>query len=193
MINSSRSIGDLLRRIVGVVTAILPRDSSMDQLLKSCTLGSAFLVGAHQALGVTLFHLGELAPARAHLEQGAALYDPQQHSSLAFLFGQDPGVACRSFAALPLWLLGYPEQAMEKLSEALALAQELSHPFSQAFTRFFPAWLAQFRQEGREVHEQTEALLTLSREQGFLQWLAMGPILHGWAVAKCGQRAEGIA
>jgi TOMM system kinase/cyclase fusion protein len=154
---------------------------------------SAFLVGAHQALGVTLFHLGELAPARAHLEQGAALYDPQQHSSLAFLFGQDPGVAGRSFAALTLWLLGYPEQAVEKLSAALVLAQELSHPFSQAFTRFFAAWLSQFRREGQEVHEQTEALLTLSREQGFPQWLAMGPILQGWALAKRGQGAEGIA
>jgi len=154
---------------------------------------SAFLVGAHQALGVTLFHLGELAPARAHLEQGAALYDPQQHSSLAFLFGQDPGVACRSFAALTLWLLGYPEQAVEKLSAALALAQELSHPFSQAFTRFFAAWHSQFRREGQEVHKQTEALLTLSREQGFPQWLAMGPILQGWALAKRGQEAEGIA
>src|SRR4029453_17816212 len=114
---------------------------------------SAFLVGAPQALGVTFFHLGEPAPARAHLEQGAALYDPQQHSSLAFLFGQDPGVACRSFAALTLWLLGYPEQAVEKLSAALALAQELSHPFSQAFTRFFAAWHSQFRREGQEVHE----------------------------------------
>src|SRR4029434_4367382 len=45
MINSSRSIGDLLRRIVGVVTAILPRDSSMDQLLKSCTLGKENVLG----------------------------------------------------------------------------------------------------------------------------------------------------
>src|SRR5215831_18511644 len=39
MINSSRSIGSLLRRIAGVVTAILAGGRSMDQLLKSCTLG----------------------------------------------------------------------------------------------------------------------------------------------------------
>src|SRR5581483_2205835 len=35
---------------------------------------STLLMGAHQALGVTLFHLGELVSARAHLEQGVALY-----------------------------------------------------------------------------------------------------------------------
>src|SRR5215813_4522493 len=39
MINSSRSIASLLRRIAGVVTAILAGGRSMDQLLKSCTLG----------------------------------------------------------------------------------------------------------------------------------------------------------
>src|SRR5260370_380804 len=43
MINSSRSIGDLLRGIVGVVTPILPRASSMDQPSKSCTLGMYYI------------------------------------------------------------------------------------------------------------------------------------------------------
>ena len=39
----------------------------------------ALLLEAHHALGDTLFYLGEFARARAHLEQGMALYDPQQH------------------------------------------------------------------------------------------------------------------
>ena len=52
------------------------------------------LLEAHVALGNTLYYLGELASARAHLEQAIALYDPQQHHSHAFLYGQDPGVPC---------------------------------------------------------------------------------------------------
>ncbi len=43
------------------------------------------LLEAHNALGQTLCCLGEFAPAREHIEQGIALYDPQQHRSLAFL------------------------------------------------------------------------------------------------------------
>ena len=54
---------------------------------------------------------------------------------LGFRIGQDPGVACRAYAALTLWLLGYPEQALARLHEALALAHALSHPFSLAFAR----------------------------------------------------------
>ncbi len=83
--------------------------------------------------------LGEFAPARAHLEQGIALYDPQHHRSHAFLYGQDPGVICLSYAALVLWYLGYPDQALKRSHEALTLAQELSHPFSLAFALIFAA------------------------------------------------------
>ena len=52
----------------------------------------ALLLEAHHALGTTLNYLGEFAAAQAHLEQGIALYDPQQHRAHAFRYGQDPGV-----------------------------------------------------------------------------------------------------
>ena len=35
-----------------------------------------------------------LPSAREHLEQGIALYDPQQHRSLPSSMRHDPGVAC---------------------------------------------------------------------------------------------------
>jgi len=88
----------------------------------------ALLLVAHRALGNTLTFLGELTLARPHLEQGIVLYDPLQHRSLALLYGQDPGVVCRSFAAWALWALGYPDQALRWSQEALTLAQELSSP-----------------------------------------------------------------
>ena len=90
----------------------------------------ALLVEAHHALGETLFCLGEFVPAREHLEQGIALYDPQQHRSHAFLYGEDPGVACLAYAALVLWFLGYPDQALKRSHEALTLAQECLTPLA---------------------------------------------------------------
>ena len=32
-----------------------------------------------------------------------------------------------------LWLLGYPDQAKQRRADALALAAQLSHPFSMVF------------------------------------------------------------
>jgi len=155
---------------------------------------SALLVEAHYALGFTLFHLGEPAPARTHLEQGSALYDAQQHHSLAFSYGSfDPGVACLSIAAEDLWLLGYPEQALKSSREALSLAQELSHPFSLAFALYFAAMLHQCRREEPAVQDRAEALRVLSTEQGFPFWLGGGTIFQGWALAEQGHGAEGLS
>src|SRR5262249_49405354 len=51
---------------------------------------SALLLAAYRALGESCHDLGELPAARVHFEQGIALYEPQQHRALAFLYGVDP-------------------------------------------------------------------------------------------------------
>jgi len=153
----------------------------------------ALLLEAHRVMGQTMFWLGEMVPARAHLEQGVALYDPQKHCSHAFVYGQDPGVGCRSSATWSTWMLGYPDQALQSINEALTLAQELAHPFSQAYALGHAAVFHQYRREAQAVQERAEALIILSTEQGFPHWLAYGIILRGWARALRGEGAEGIA
>jgi Predicted ATPase len=148
---------------------------------------------AHQAVGLPLCHLGEFAAARAHLERGIAVYDPQRHSAPVFFYTQDPGVACRSFAAWALWFLGYPDQALRRSQEALTLAEELSYPFSRAFALAFAASLHQLGREGKAAQERTETLLALTHEQGFMFFSAAATIVRGWALAEQGQAEEGIA
>jgi predicted ATPase len=43
------------------------------------------------------------------------------------------------------------------------------------------------------VHEQAEAAVALSTEQGFPLWIGLGTILRGWALAMQGQGEEGMA
>jgi predicted ATPase len=150
------------------------------------------LLEAHRALGTSLFYLGELALGRAHLEQAITLYDPQQHRSLAFRIGQDPGVVCGGFAAWALGVLGYPDQARQRSYDTYTLAQELAHPFSLAYALDFVARIHQLRREGQLTQQWAEALLMLAREQGFTQRLATGTILLGWALTAQGQKAEGV-
>jgi predicted ATPase len=147
----------------------------------------AFLLEAHRALSQTLIWLGEFSRARAHLEQGMALYDTQQHRSHAFLYGRDPGVDCYSYAAWNLWSLGYPDQALKWNDEALILAHELLHPFSLVFALNFAGCLHIFLREGQATQEQAEAAITLSTEHGFPHWFALGTILRGWALAEQGE------
>jgi predicted ATPase len=149
------------------------------------------LLLAHRVRGQTLFHLGELAQAQADLEQGIALYDPQRHSALASLYGQDPGVVCRSWEALALWLLGYPDRAAQRSREALALARRFTHSYTLAYALEFAAWFHQFRREEQRTQECGEAATGLSQEQGFMAFVAWGTIWRGWALTTRGE--EGIA
>jgi predicted ATPase len=149
---------------------------------------------AHNILGQSLLFLGEFALAQDHLEQGIALYDPQKHNPLVSgAVVQDSGVSCLSIAASALWCLGYPDQALKRIQEALTLAQELSHPFSLAYALNLAANLYQFRREGQAAQERAEAGIALSSEQGVPFLLALGTILRGWALAEQGQGEEGIA
>ena len=152
----------------------------------------ALLLEGHRALGDTLFRLGEFVLARAHLEQGIALYNPQQHRAHALLYGQDPGMGCRSYAAYVLWVLGYPDQALQQSQEALTLAHELSHPFSLALALVRAAEIHEFRREWPAVQEGIEALMAFTREQGFAQLFAMGCVHWGRAYAAQGRGEEGI-
>jgi predicted ATPase len=164
----------------------------------------ALAVIAHYALGTTWLFFGALPAARLHLEEAIARYTPDQHRAPVFRMGQDrpaflstadgdPGVGCRIHAALLLWLLGYPEQALARLHEALALAHELPHPYSLAHARCWAAYVYQFRWDVPAVHEQAEAAVALSIEQGFPFWAAAGTILRGWALAMQGQGEAGMA
>jgi class 3 adenylate cyclase/predicted ATPase len=153
----------------------------------------ALAVIAHYALGATWLCLGALPAARQHLEETIARYTPDQHRAPVFRMGVDPGVGCRLYAAATLWLLGYPAQAMARLHEALALAHELSHPYSLALARCWAAMISQFRRDLPAVHEHAEAAVALSTEQGFPLWAAWGTSLRGWALAMQGQGEEGVA
>ncbi|MGH8069201.1 MAG: hypothetical protein ACRERE_28995 [Candidatus Entotheonellia bacterium] len=153
----------------------------------------ALFVEAHRALGNTLLWLGEETSARVHLEQSLALYDPQQHSALAFLYGSDPGVICLAYRAFAVWCLGYPDQALQSMHEALMLAQRLAHPHSLAFALTWAAILHWLRREGQATKEQAEAAIALATEQRFPFWVAQGAIMRGWALADQGQGEKGIA
>jgi class 3 adenylate cyclase/predicted ATPase len=151
------------------------------------------IMEAHHALGVTLLALGKFSLALEHLEQAISIYDPKQHSPLAFIYGQDSGVVCRSHAAWALWFLGYPDQAMKMNEEALNLAKELSHPYSLAVALDFAAWLHQLFRDRLATQKCADAAVDLSTEHDFPFWILMGKILQGWTLVQADQVGDGIA
>jgi predicted ATPase len=153
---------------------------------------TAMLMASHRALGTTLFMLGAGADAHTHLAQEIALYDSQQHRASMFLYGEDTRVVCRSLDALVLWYLGYPDQAQTRNDAAVALAQQIAHPYSLSYALGLAAVFHQCRREERFTQERADATISLTKEQGFPYWIAVGSLFRGWALVHQGQAQDGI-
>jgi DNA-binding NtrC family response regulator/class 3 adenylate cyclase/predicted ATPase len=148
---------------------------------------------AHQMLGSVFLYQGELVSARRHLEQGADLDTLPQNRAAVFRRGTEPGIVCRCRLAWTLWMLGYPDQAVARIEEALARARDLSHAPSLAFAFHYAAVLHQSRREPHLAQRWAEATIALANEHRFVYWLAAGMCVRGWALAEQGALDEGIA
>jgi len=146
----------------------------------------ALLLWAHATVGAASTHRGELTSARAHLEQGINLYDPQKHRTSL-------GVACLFYLASTLSTLGYPDQAWQKIREAIALAEGQSDSHSLVYALVRTALFHLSFREGYNAQQRAEAAIVLATEQEFAHWLAIGTIARGAALAEQGHLEEGIA
>ena len=150
-----------------------------------------FLV-AHSLMGVLFLSLGELDAARAHLENGIALYDPRRHRFMASVYGDDPGVTCHCFAAMCRWLLGYPDRALSHVQTALTMARDMGSPYCETFALDFATWIHVLRREQRAAQTFVDALPSIAVEQGFQFLLADSRVLSGWILAAQGMGGDGL-
>jgi tetratricopeptide (TPR) repeat protein len=139
----------------------------------------ALLLEAHSGVGQTLFYRGDFVAAREHLEAGIALYDVERHRAHALVHGEDPGVGCRLHAGWALWSLGYPDRALMIGQEALALAENLTHPTTRAYALGFLSVIHQLRGEARGAQDRAEAMIALATENAMPFWLAMATVRRG--------------
>jgi adenylate cyclase len=91
-----------------------------------------------------------------------------------------------------LFLLGYPDQARQKVPEALTLARELAHANSMGSAAFLATVVHIFRREPEEAREHAEALIALATEQELPVWLAVGTIARGWTLVMQSEEEAGI-
>jgi adenylate cyclase len=153
----------------------------------------SFLPRAYRALQEVSYCMGEFLAGKTYGENGVALYDPQRRRAQTFEYGEDPAMATLPFYGMSLFMLGYPDRALQKVCEALTLAQEQAHANSIAFASFSTVSVHCFRREHETAKEQAEAMIALTTEQGLPFWLAWGTMARGWALVEQGEGEAGIA
>ncbi len=154
---------------------------------------SAGLVLGHFSFGRHLHPTGRFAPARSHLEEAVALYDPISHRSLVHQIGFHPHVNSQAVLGNVLFCFGFPDQALARSNAAIAEARRLAHLPTLAPSLAFAAILLSLVGDNRALDKQADDLVSVATEQGFPHWRAMGTIYCGWVLVGSGDVAEGIS
>ena len=150
-------------------------------------------VEGHSAMADTLFYQGAFARTLVHMEQAIAAYDPQDHALYLRRGSEDPGIMSMMVAACTLWYLGCPEQARRRIAAALALAEELGHPYTLMLAQFWSAVTHVWLRDYAAVRSHIAAVMQLCRQHDFHYFLGLAACIEGWVQVMQGAEAAGIA
>ncbi len=147
----------------------------------------------HRLIGTTHLTTGEFAAGLRHLKQAWAQYNPVRHGSYRFQYGQEIGASTLCYLSWALWHLGYIEQGSHAATEALALADKLSHPHTVVYTTCHArGFMDLFRRRHEDMHNYARSVISICNEHGFLHWANCGAILNAWATVCAGPVDQGI-
>jgi predicted ATPase len=104
----------------------------------------------------------------------------------------EPQVASLLLLSWDLWFLGYPDQSLARVSEALALAQDLAQPYSIAFAHYMTSVVHLLRGHPASALESAERSLEMSREQRFSLYVLLSTISRGRALGELGRLQEAV-
>jgi predicted ATPase len=151
---------------------------------------------AHRALGSTQFFLGRFAEALGETDRAIAIDDALEGSDSdrthLFLYGERPGLISRLYAGWALWFLGFPDRAVARFDEALALAERLGHAYNLAFVTTFAAGMRNDRRDFAAALEYANAASSIAAKHDLPLWLGESAVAQGYAEASLGNHAKGI-
>ena len=154
----------------------------------------ALLGPAHEAGGRNALLRGEFSKCRHHYESLLRLdYDAKKHPDLRYMQGWEVSSIARGMLGWCLWKLGYPDQALRRCREGVALAREVNNPVSIWFVVAYETWVSMFRRELLRVGAGIDAIRRAAAEAG-TESLSPGLVYaaEGWCRVQEGDLEGGI-
>jgi class 3 adenylate cyclase/predicted ATPase len=148
------------------------------------------LMVAHRVMGSTLLTVGEFELSRQHFDESIARSKRNDKRSLYNLYMVEPRAASLLLSSWDLWFLGYPDQALSRVVDALALARDIEQPYTIAFAYYMTSVVHLLRGEPELALASAEESLRMSREQRFSLYVILSIISRGRALGGLGQLRE---
>ncbi|HUL88543.1 MAG TPA: adenylate/guanylate cyclase domain-containing protein [Pseudolabrys sp.] len=145
---------------------------------------------AHRVMGSTLLTVGDFQSSANHFEETIRLSTGKEERPLYNLYMVGPRAASLLLLSWDLWFLGHPDQALSRVSEALALGQDLGHPYTVAFAHYMTSVVHLLRGDAARALESAERSFEMSQEQRFSLYAILSRISRGKAIGELGRLEE---
>ena len=186
-------------------------EMNLPNMRRSCEIGAELVAlaeehssaehlgGALYTLGMGKIFAGDFRPAAEALDRAIAIWDatPEtamgatQQSRMTTALTTFPSVG-RSVSAFNLWVLGYPDQALEWINKSTVLARE-SGSLTALESVHNTAMLLYVNLRDYELcKERAEAVQVLATELGNSIRRAMSVFYLGWIQSRAGEPDNGI-
>jgi tetratricopeptide (TPR) repeat protein len=136
---------------------------------------------AHSQIALSEIYQGRFESSLQHCERALALYDVPRHHKTVYLIGGDTGLSAMGVSAWNLWHLGYPDQALARARETVALARRLEDPFSLGFSTMVQGTIHWLRGEFDAQEQAAADEVAIGKKYSFPVWLGLGEAIRGAA------------
>ncbi len=152
----------------------------------------SIMLEAHYVIGASTSFTGDLEQGLPHLDLVIDEYDPRIHGSNRFRLGPNTAVVTRVASGLILWQCGALAKAVHRLTDALAVAKAIDHPFSIAFALYHNGFLALNRGRFEECARFASELAEVADENDYVLWRTLATVLEGVSLTGRGRVEDGL-
>lgn len=203
-LDSSLSIaeasGDVVNRVavLGMMTTFHSRSGDFKTALHYAQLSraaagnsseSAAAAIAHSILGRSLHFVGDLAGAHAELEAALQQWRSQRNTDYLGLDWKNWTYICISWT---LWHKGYPEQAADRIREAVTDARRRNNPTSLAIALSWAPLIFLWAGDLRRAEEHADLLISHAESHSLGPYLAIGRSCKGALAIRRGDARGGV-
>jgi predicted ATPase/DNA-binding winged helix-turn-helix (wHTH) protein len=156
--------------------------------------GMPDLAAGYRMISMALHYLGDQAGTREHAERGLQLPMADDRRAQTARYGVDQNVGALVLLARSLWLLGFPDQAMQVAQASVDKAAEVGHANSTCLAVADGACVVAVWIGDVAVSDRFAAMLADYAERHTLGvWRTYSSAMRGRVLAQNGGAAEGIA
>ncbi len=146
----------------------------------------------HRAMGAVQLHLGNLSDAKRHLEQAWELYDFDQHSQLAYVYGTDHAAITSAFLGTCYCLMGRHQDALQVQNTALEWSKNLKHAHSVAQILVYMCKVHLLARDIPALQRDVKALSEVAEEHSLPFMATIARLWESWAKATTTSEVEHI-